>query len=287
MNPCECELEPNADNEQLRRRADFLLPTAGPGGRTPPPPPPPPPGAPGPGPAPTPGDNDSRLTLQPNQPGAAAGVQSGVDAAMQLLLRRSLNPRLRPGLLSDLTVASFVNANNSSVAPPTLDYGAPPQANQGEAYSLAPTYTGTGVTFAVTTGSLPAGLSLNNSTGAITGTPTAAGDSTFTVTATNAGGSASQTITISVVFDPTPSGHVEHGTFRFANDYGAGHTGGDLTAQSAQVAVNYYGYNPDTGEYIRFTFVSGNIVGYSRAQLGSSAAAISSATVWTSYRPAP
>lgn len=40
------------------------------------------------------------------------------------------------------------------------------------------------VTFAVTTGSLPAGLTLNASTGTITGTPTAAGTVNFTVTAT-------------------------------------------------------------------------------------------------------
>jgi hypothetical protein len=81
---------------------------------------------------------------------------------------------------------------------PTLDYGTPAQATQGTAYTLTPTLTGAGVTVAVSSGSLPAGLSLNSSTGAITGTPTTAGDSTFTVTATNAGGSASQTITVSV-----------------------------------------------------------------------------------------
>ncbi len=39
--------------------------------------------------------------------------------------------------------------------------------------------------WAVTTGSLPAGLSLNSSTGAITGTPTTAGTPSFTVTATD------------------------------------------------------------------------------------------------------
>ncbi|EHN71779.1 Ig family protein, partial [Streptomyces coelicoflavus ZG0656] len=42
------------------------------------------------------------------------------------------------------------------------------------------------VTFAVTTGALPAGLSLNAATGAITGTPTTAGAHSFTITATDA-----------------------------------------------------------------------------------------------------
>ncbi|MET3150131.1 UNVERIFIED_ORG: outer membrane autotransporter protein [Stenotrophomonas geniculata] len=41
-------------------------------------------------------------------------------------------------------------------------------------------------TFAITAGSLPAGLSLNTSTGALAGTPTAAGTFNFTVTATDA-----------------------------------------------------------------------------------------------------
>jgi len=49
---------------------------------------------------------------------------------------------------------------------------------------LANPTPGVSTTYAVTTGSLPAGLTLNTSTGAITGTPTGTG-STFTITATN------------------------------------------------------------------------------------------------------
>ena len=40
-------------------------------------------------------------------------------------------------------------------------------------------------TYAISAGTLPAGLSLNTATGAITGTPTAAGAFDFTITATN------------------------------------------------------------------------------------------------------
>lgn len=42
--------------------------------------------------------------------------------------------------------------------------------------------------FAVTAGALPAGLGLNSSTGVISGTPTTAGTSTFTVKVTDAAG---------------------------------------------------------------------------------------------------
>lgn len=62
-----------------------------------------------------------------------------------------------------------------------------PAANIGVAYSgtLAATGGVTPYTWSITTGSLPSGLTLNSATGAITGTPTAAGTFTFTVTVTD------------------------------------------------------------------------------------------------------
>jgi hypothetical protein len=70
----------------------------------------------------------------------------------------------------------------SALTPATL-----PNSSVGKTgYSQTITVTGGGTnTFKVTTGSLPNGLSLNNSTGAITGTPTKAGTYTFTITATS------------------------------------------------------------------------------------------------------
>lgn len=60
------------------------------------------------------------------------------------------------------------------------------------------------ITYAVTAGSLPAGLSLNTSTGEITGTPSSTGSYSFTVTATNSYGSDDQAYS-GTVLQSTPS----------------------------------------------------------------------------------
>lgn len=69
----------------------------------------------------------------------------------------------------------------------TITTSSLPAANIGVSYSgtLAATGGVTPYTWSVTTGALPAGLTLNPATGAITGTPTAAGTFTFTVTVTD------------------------------------------------------------------------------------------------------
>ena len=70
-----------------------------------------------------------------------------------------------------------------TVNPATLPGGA-----VGVPYNQTVSASGTGgpFVFTVTSGTLPAGLTLNPATGAITGTPTTLGTSNFTVTATNA-----------------------------------------------------------------------------------------------------
>lgn len=64
-----------------------------------------------------------------------------------------------------------------------------PAGEEDEAYSTAIAVSGgTGTaSFAVTDGNLPPGLTLNASTGAITGTPTTAGSYSFEITATYSG----------------------------------------------------------------------------------------------------
>lgn len=60
------------------------------------------------------------------------------------------------------------------------------------------------VTYSVTSGSLPPGLTLNSSSGALTGTPSAGGNYSFTITASNGVGSVEQSYS-KVILLPAPS----------------------------------------------------------------------------------
>lgn len=80
------------------------------------------------------------------------------------------------GNVATLNLAAIVVAGAAQL---TISGTPPTSATVGTAYSFTPTSTGgTGAkTFSLAAGSLPAGLSLNGVTGAITGTPTTAGTS--------------------------------------------------------------------------------------------------------------
>lgn len=78
-----------------------------------------------------------------------------------------------------------------------ISSGTPPTAEVGTPYEFAVTATAP-TSFQVTSGALPAGLEMDESTGVIAGTPTTPGVSTFIVTADNGGPSnATASLTIS------------------------------------------------------------------------------------------
>jgi hypothetical protein len=69
----------------------------------------------------------------------------------------------------------------------------------GSSYSMTVDVTGTGpFTYSITTGSLPSGLELDPATGVISGVPTSRGTSTFMLSVTGAGGTTTQSGTITV-----------------------------------------------------------------------------------------
>jgi hypothetical protein len=108
-----------------------------------------------------------------------------------------LNAGLQPG------IAAGTNA-------PTWGTWNMPPGDVGIAYDAQWYLEGcaTPVTFTLASGSLPPGLSLSTLTGAegeISGTPTTAGTYSFTLTATNAYGSASQSFSITIL-TPSSSG---------------------------------------------------------------------------------
>jgi hypothetical protein len=100
---------------------------------------------------------------------------------------------------------SLVILNVLTIAPATLANG-----TAGTAYNqtLTATPASTSVTWAVSAGTLPTGLTLNPQTGQLTGTPTAPGQYTFTATATDLltqTGSRAYTVTILAVLSVAPA----------------------------------------------------------------------------------
>lgn len=90
-------------------------------------------------------------------------------------------------------------------AAPSLTF-APDPGEVAVAYSQQPTVSGgtAPFTWAVTAGSLPAGVSINSATGLISGTPTAAGTFSVTVAVTDSFGQvASKTVSVVIVAQPT------------------------------------------------------------------------------------
>ena len=81
----------------------------------------------------------------------------------------------------------------------TVNPASLPGGTIGTGYSQSVSASPAGsYSFAVTSGALPNGLSLNTSTGAITGTPTNAGTFTFTITASVGGCSGSRSYTVAI-----------------------------------------------------------------------------------------
>ena len=99
-----------------------------------------------------------------------------------------------PAVVTKLTARFAHSGHSVTITTDTLSDG-----KVGVAYSQTLTTDGIKpITWHVTAGKLPKGLSLNRNTGEISGTPTAAGAATFTVMAANSLGSDTKALTITI-----------------------------------------------------------------------------------------
>lgn len=140
------------------------------------------------------------VTLQEN-------LEIGEDESLTLSTGASLdangNNVIVDGGTLDSTLATSLGDNVKYT--PTVTTASPlSNGTVGTYYKQTLAADGTmPVTWSVSNGTLPAGLSLNASTGEISGTPTAQGANTFTVTATNAYGSDSRQLAITITIPAT------------------------------------------------------------------------------------
>jgi hypothetical protein len=94
--------------------------------------------------------------------------------------------------------------STTTTVPPTITTTSLPGGLTGTAYNQTLTATGTSpITWSLASGSLPTGLTLSSS-GAISGTPTTAGTSNFTVKATNNAGSDTKMLSIAISATTVP-----------------------------------------------------------------------------------
>lgn len=170
---------------------------------------------------------------------------------------------------STFTVAATNTAGTASKAfsittkdlPPTITTNSLSNAISGQAYSATIEGTGKSVTWTVSTGALPAGLSLDAATGTISGTPTTDGTSTFSLSASNTGGTVTKNFTLVV---------------DIANPIIAGTTMAD-----AKWGVNYSQQIPGVGQNLTYTVTSGSLP--SGLTMNSSGLITGSSSVpWTS-----
>ena len=147
----------------------------------------------------------------------------------------------------------YFTISENAAAAPSITTDTLPDGKVGEAYSQILTATGTEpITWSIS-GELPKGLTLKETTGEISGTPTAEGTATFTVKATNSAGSNTKELSITI----TKAAPAEH-TITVTTE-----GGGTASASSAKAVVGTeirLTAKPDEGyRFKEWEVMSGNV----------------------------
>jgi hypothetical protein len=134
-------------------------------------------------------------------------------------------------------------SNSLPAAAPVITTGSP-TGTVGTSFSYSIVASGTPTGYALSTGSLPAGLSLNTTTGAITGTPTAVGTTSPTFTANNGSGT-SPAVALNFTISKGSSTITASGTTSFTYTGSAqGPASSSVTGSTGAVSYSYSGVSP-------------------------------------------
>ena len=152
------------------------------------------------------------------------------------------------------------------IAPPTITTDALPGGTIGAAYSQRLFANGTEpITWHVADGELPKGLNLNETTGEISGTPTAEETATFTVRALNSVGNDKKELSITIAKD-APAEY----TVRF-NANGGGGTMADVTGVSGSYTLPSCGFTEPEGKQFKgwSTSADGSVISSTTYEVSS------------------
>ncbi|HEY5806988.1 MAG TPA: Ig domain-containing protein, partial [Povalibacter sp.] len=213
----------------------------------------------------------------PVQATVGVGIATLNPAVVGPVTSYSVSPALPAGLAIDTTRGAIAGTPTAATAKATYTVTATnaggsatfglvltvnPAAPRGLSYpspvvvrvdkpmaALRPTVTGEALTYSVSP-DLPAGLSLNTATGAISGTPTAAtAKANYTLTAENVSGSTTFSLELTI----RPPAVIAVGTFRDATVAGLGYSSGEQNG----VTDSKGKFNYEVGESV--TFAVGNV----------------------------